>query len=471
MTTVSARTENPKPGPKPPHPAAQRTSAARKEGEEKAVQQCSRRGMRAASYRARAPAAVRTSAPAVFSSQFREGEADERALVSMVKDCTSSHVSAPPSLPPLLATYSTTESKHLLDWSMNLEPYEGKQCARALSAWTSDGPAILISDCAPCALAGVSCATFGLQHGCGAESCLGARAHAVRTHDHNLAILLSGCREGEEMLAVLMDCTATHLSSPAVLPLHLATRAGTSGARHLRHLEGCVDLVRHRRQQERFARALPVTTSGYPAFSIRDLRCRESKERAVALDCTSSNLLSPPLPRPPHNRPGRARHQERNLDAARKSLSSSSRASSPVSPPSPLSPLTLKHTASIAYSLSPPSLLLRSLCTSPSDEPVILSDTRDKSNPAATALPRTTTYSPSWSSARTASSRAVEATFCKNRRKTRGRGRRAIAPLIFCFSRTLVLAVPLLVLATLASVRRPGASWSCLLYTSPSPRD
>ena len=93
---------------------------------------------------------------------------------------------------------------------------------------------------------------------------------------------------------------------------------------------------------------------------------------------------------------------------------------------------------------------------------MILSDTRNKSIPAATAPPRTTTYSPSWSSARTASSRAVEATFCKNRRKTHGRGRRAIAPLVFCFSRTLVLAVPLLVLATLASVRRPGASWRAL---------
>ena len=186
VMTTRARTQKPKPA----RPMTQRFSFARKEGEEKAVQQCSRRGMRAASYRARAPSAVRTSdgGPAVFSSEFREGEADERAL-SMVKDCTPSNVSAPPSLPPLLATYSTTESIHLLDWSMNLEPYEGKQCARALSAWTSDGPAILISDCAPCALAGVSCATFGLQHGCGAESCLGARAHAVRTHDHNLAIL------------------------------------------------------------------------------------------------------------------------------------------------------------------------------------------------------------------------------------------------------------------------------------------
>ena len=91
---------------------------------------------------------------------------------------------------------------------------------------------------------------------------------------------------------------------------------------------------------------------------------------------------------------------------------------------------------------------------------MILSDT--KSIPAATALPRTTTYSPSWSSARTASSRAVEATFCKDRRKTRGRGHRTIAPTLFCCSRTLVLAVPLLVLATLASVRRPGASWRAL---------
>ena len=107
-------------------------------------------------------------------------------------------------------------------------------------------------------------------------------------------------------------------------------------------------------------------------------------------------------------------------------------------------------------------MCIRDRCTSPSDEPVILSDTRDKSNPPATALPRTTTYSPSRSSARTASSRAVEATFCKNRRKTHGRGRRAIAPLVFCFSRTLVLAVPLLVLATLASVRRPDASWRAL---------
>ena len=53
------------PDPKPPHPAAQRTSAARKEGEEKAVQQCSRRDMRTAWYRARAPSARRTSAPAV----------------------------------------------------------------------------------------------------------------------------------------------------------------------------------------------------------------------------------------------------------------------------------------------------------------------------------------------------------------------------------------------------------------------
>ena len=35
-------------------------------------------------------------------------------------------------------------------------------------------------------------------------------------------------------------------------------------------------------------------------------------------------------------------------------------------------------------------------------------------------------------------------------------------PLLFCCSRTLVLAVPLLVLATLASVRRPGASWRAL---------
>ena len=34
--------------------------------------------------------------------------------------------------------------------------------------------------------------------------------------------------------------------------------------------------------------------------------------------------------------------------------------------------------------------------------------------------------------------------------------------MVFCFSRTLVLAVPLLVLATLASVRRPGASWRAL---------
>ena len=39
----------------------------------------------------------------------------------------------------------------------------------------------------------------------------------------------------------------------------------------------------------------------------------------------------------------------------------------------------------------------------------------------------------------------------------RGSGRRAVVPLFFCFSRTLVLAVPLLVLATLASVRRPYA--------------
>ncbi len=34
--------------------------------------------------------------------------------------------------------------------------------------------------------------------------------------------------------------------------------------------------------------------------------------------------------------------------------------------------------------------------------------------------------------------------------------------MFFCFSYTLVLAVPLLVLATLASVRRPGASWRML---------
>ena len=34
--------------------------------------------------------------------------------------------------------------------------------------------------------------------------------------------------------------------------------------------------------------------------------------------------------------------------------------------------------------------------------------------------------------------------------------------MVFCFSRTLVLAVPLLVLATLASVRRPDASWRAL---------
>jgi hypothetical protein len=62
------------------------------------------------------------------------------------------------------------------------------------------------------------------------------------------------------------------------------------------------------------------------------------------------------------------------------------------------------------------------------------------------------------SSAQRTRSRAVEATFCKDRRKTRGREHRAIAPILFCCSRTLVLAVPLLVLATLASVRRPGAS-------------
>ena len=255
----------------------------------------------------------------------------------------------------------------------------------------------------------------GLQH---LESDMNVEPYRRQECAHALSAPTS-----DDPATLMSDCL---LSSPPILPPHLATQPEISA----RHLECGVDEARHEGQQR--ACGLSVLMSDGPAISIRGLHCRESKEPAAALDCAS--------------------------DAARKSSSSSSSSSTP--PP----PLGLSRTALIGSSFlpSPPPTLLRSLSTSPSDEPVILSDTRNKSIPAATAPPRTTTYSPSWSSARTASSRAVEATFCKDRRKTRGRGHRTIAPTLFCCSRTLVLAVPLLVLATLASVRRPGASWRAL---------
>ena len=170
------------------------------------------------------------------------------------------------------------------------------------------------------------------------------------------------------------------------------------------------------------------------AMMIRRCRkrlCMGEEERAATLKDCPSSLSSPSQLAPNHYfmRPATgAQNPDCSLGAARQGSSSSS-------PPAPLPLSQTASLASISLQLLPP--LSRALSTSPSDDPAILSDTHNKSNPAATVPPSFRAYSSSYaSSARTVRRRtrpsAVEVKTCTGwRRKMRGGGRSESCP---CYS-------------------------------------
>ena len=291
-------------------------------------------------------------------------------------------------------------------------------------------------------------------------------------------------------LAATLDCAAPALlsSPPLMPPPHLAA-PDLANRRAVKAQYSEYDMDAVRRDGSERARPPPSRTSGDPAIILSGCREGNNTERAAAQDCAAPAFLSSPPPiLPPHlvapditkRLVVKARRSKCGIGAVRRGDSERahplpSRTSAgapdcaaPISS-SPLLMLPSHHETKPAMrarqvsSMPPPpssllSTLPHALSTLPSGGPAMLSNTCNKSDPAATAAPPSLPYTSSLSSAQRTRSRAVEATFCKDRRKTRGRGHRAIAPTLFCCSRTLVLAVPLLVLATLASVRRPGAS-------------
>ena len=295
-------------------------------------------------------------------------------------------------------------------------------------------------------------------------------------------------------LAAALDCAAPArapalLSSPPLMPPPHLAAPDLASRRAVKAQYSKYDMDAVRRDGSERARPPPSRTSGDPAIILSGCREGNNTERAAAQDCAAPAFLSSPPPiLPPHlvapditkRLVVKARRSKCGIGAVRRGDSERahplpSRTSAgapdcaaPISS-SPLLMLPSHHETKPAMrarqvsSMPPPpssllSTLPHALSTLPSGGPAMLSNTCNKSDPAATAAPPSLPYTSSLSSAQRTRSRAVEATFCKDRRKTRGRGHRAIAPILFCCSRTLVLAVPLLVLATLASVRRPGAS-------------
>ena len=230
-------------------------------------------------------------------------------------------------------------------------------------------------------------------------------------------MLMSGRREDEERAAVLIGLHRYSFIADAAA----ASRDKAHGATGARHLESVLSGSDGRQREE---------SDTLVKFAIVMI-CVVARANSGPSDCTSSNLSSPP-PLPPHNRLGVARHQERSLDAAQKSRPGLHRFVSVaqhfivVAAVAATTALTVYVAELRSGDIERHSQQEHSRGDCPSVHHYVLAllviDTEDSRERAV------------WRSRRDSSAAA---------------GR-------------LVLAVPLLVLATLASVRRPGASWRML---------